>query len=86
MFYKSMIFDVRNLLCLLSLKVGRAQTRRAWRLPFVIIKVVLEKGCLLCLAFGQSRIFRRLEERTGQAAGGRGIENIGFQRGGAAAG
>ena len=29
-----MIFDLRNSLRILELPVGRAQTRRAWRLPF----------------------------------------------------
>jgi len=33
-FHKSMIFDIRNALYLLRLTIGRAQTRRAWRLPF----------------------------------------------------
>jgi hypothetical protein len=33
-FYKSMTFDIRNALYLLRLTIGRAQTRRAWRLPF----------------------------------------------------
>ena len=59
---KSMIFDIHRPLCPLGLMKGRAQTRRAWRLPLVRLGWKLQGGRSISSASALSR--QRHEQRA----------------------